>query len=257
MTALDPLSHVRQQLEQKAGGYLRNLALTASCLRCYTPLPATGLCTSCSHQVEMAGMPDVIGFMTYATHAAPVPQSGRTMRAYKYPVPVPLAVQIVEMLTAIAVRGHVGCPGRLVGLSVTRWASVPSLPPKPGTVHPLNAVLARLAKTSDAEIRLQGADQPVSDPRALDATNYRVLDAVPPGTHVLLVDDTWASGGHVQAAALSLRAVGAARVSVLVLARWLTEGWGHTTPAWLRTHLTKDYNPEFCPYTQGPCPPSP
>lgn len=74
------------------------------------------------------------------------------------------------------------------------------------------------------------------------------------GHHVLLIDDTWTGGGHVTSAALALRAGGAAHVSVLVLARWLAIGWGATTLAWARSRLTEpDFNPNLCPWTQGPC----
>lgn len=41
------------------------------------------------------------------------------------------------------------------------------------------------------------------------------------GSHVMLIDDTWASGGHAQSGALALRKSGASKVSVLVVARWL------------------------------------
>lgn len=44
------------------------------------------------------------------------------------------------------------------------------------------------------------------------------------GRHVLLIDDTWTSGGHALSATLALRASGADQISVLVLARWLTLG---------------------------------
>lgn len=60
--------------------------------------------------------------------------------------------------------------------------------------------------------------------------------------------------GHAQSAALALRAAGAERITLLVLARWLTVGFGETTPAWLRAHLTPDFDATICPYTAGNCP---
>lgn len=39
--------------------------------------------------------------------------------------------------------------------------------------------------------------------------------------HVLLIEDTWTSGGNAQSAALALRRAGAASVTILALARWL------------------------------------
>ena len=62
--------------------------------------------------------------------------------------------------------------------------------------------------------------------RDLDPGHFRAAAPLPAGAHVLLVDDTWARGGHAQSAALALRAAGAARISVLVAARWINEDYG-------------------------------
>ena len=43
---------------------------------------------------------------------------------------------------------------------------------------------------------------------------------------MLLIDDTWTSGGHAQSAALALRQAGATRISALIVARWLTDDLG-------------------------------
>lgn len=251
MTEPDALAQIQHQLQRLAGGYLRNPSLRASCGRCFTPLPTGGLCDKCTAQVRMPDLPDALGFMSYATHDDPAAQSGRVMRGYKWPTPLASATRTVQMLAAVGLRRHTSCLSRLVGVPVTRWATVPSLPPKDGQ-HPLNTLVAALA-TTRSEIRLQGTSEPC-DPRALDVTHFQVLDSVPQGVHVLLIDDTWTGGGHSQSAALALRAAGASKVSLLVLARWLTLGFGFTTSTWLKTHLASDYNPTVCPYTQGACP---
>ncbi len=77
--------------------------------------------------------------------------------------------------------------------------------------------------------------------------------AAPPGNygHVLLVDDTWTTGGHVQSAAAALKAAGASHVTALVLARWLAPERGET--ASLIKRLTVDYRLQQCPFTRGPC----
>lgn len=80
-----------------------------------------------------------------------------------------------------------------------------------------------------------------------------VADPVPAGAHVVVVDDTWVSGGHAQSAVLAVRAAGAARVSVLALARWLDVSRTETAP-----HLSSlsgpDFNPRQCPWTGSACP---
>ena len=91
----------------------------------------------------------------------------------------------------------------------THWATVPSLPARPGE-HPLHGIVSRLAPGS--EVTCAAPDE-VDYPRDLDPGHFRAAP-LPAGAHVLLVDDTWARGGHAQSAVLALRAAGAARVSV-------------------------------------------
>ncbi len=71
---------------------------------------------------------------------------------------------------------------------------------------------------------------------------------------MLLIDDTWAMGGHAQSAVLALRKAGAGRVSVLVVARWLKEDFGDNARA-LRDIAARDYDPAICPWTGAGCPP--
>lgn len=69
---------------------------------------------------------------------------------------------------------------------------------------------------------------------------------------MLLIDDTWASGGHAQSAATALHRAGAAKVSLLVAARWINEDYGDNA-SFIRG-LTMDFNPAICPWTGGACP---
>lgn len=88
------------------------------------------------------------------------------------------------------------------------------------------------------------------------------MPPVPEGAHVLLIDDTWTSGGHAQSAALAARAEGAAHVSVLVVARWIEPSWvllldgeRKVDPeTYLRGLSPGDYDPLVCPWTGGVCP---
>jgi hypothetical protein len=70
---------------------------------------------------------------------------------------------------------------------------------------------------------------------------------------VLLLDDTWTGGGHAQSAVLGLRAAGATRVSLLVVARWIKPDFGNN-PSFLRELAERDYHPGICPWTGGNCP---
>ena len=73
-----------------------------------------------------------------------------------------------------------------------------------------------------------------------------------PGSHVLIIDDTWASGAHAQSMALAARATGAARVSVLIVARWIKPTFAENK-RFVTEHLTKLYNPRICPWNSSVC----
>jgi hypothetical protein len=119
--------------------------------------------------------------------------------------------------------------------------------------HPLHDIVSALARPGALEVTLTATPAPVN-PREVNPAHF-TASANASGQHVLVIDDTWTGGGHATSAALAVRAAGATRVSVLVLARWLSEGWGLNTPEWARQHLTApDFNPWVCPWTQGACP---
>lgn len=71
------------------------------------------------------GIADMVAPVTYAVAAA---QSGYVMRGYKARPPVDAHHGVVAMLTLLALSRHASCSGAIVGVPVTHWASVPSLP---------------------------------------------------------------------------------------------------------------------------------
>jgi hypothetical protein len=164
------------------------------------------------------------------------------------------ALGVVGLLAALGLTGHVACLTRVVGTPVDAWATVHSLPPKPGRPHPLNRITEQLSSQGSTQVQLQGAAEPVN-PRSVRAENFTVTSNNADGRHVLLIDDTWTGGGHALSSTLAVRAAGADHVSVLVLARWLKLGWAATTQEWAKAVLSSpDYDPEVCPWTRGACP---
>jgi hypothetical protein len=186
---------------------------------------------------------------------------------------VPEHRTIVTLLVLLGLARHAGCAERAgnaepagcaahagsaepagsaerASVPVTHWATVPSLPAQPGE-HPLHAIVRQLAPGS--EVALAAADE-VEYSRDLAPGHFRAAAPLPAGAHVLLVDDTWARGGHAQSAALALRAAGASRISVLVAARWINEDFGGNA-AFLRGLAERDYDPAICPWTGATCPP--
>jgi hypothetical protein len=251
----DPdIQAVKNALVGTSGGFLRNLVRDSTCVRCFTPVFSGQMCSKCGYHQAIGRGPNILGLMSYAGYLSPITQSGHTMRGYKNPtIPRSGPWQTVVLLAALGLQGHSHCPGRLLGVPVTTWATVPSLPRKPQP-HSLNEIARGLTRAPESEIVLLGS-QSVVDPRAVNAGHFRVVAGNPQGSHVLLIDDTWTSGGHVISATEALRAAGASHVSALVLARWLTLGWDATTERWANDHLKlPDYQADVCPWTQAECP---
>jgi hypothetical protein len=246
-------------LVASAGGYLRNPVRREllTCAVCATPVTGFRLCYQCQRRRGRTGLADATGFLAYAVAGQ---QSGHVMKGYKARPPVPEHRTIVTLVVLLGLARHArcaadaGCAGQAgcagpAPVPVTHWATVPSLPARPGE-HPLHAIVSRLAP--GGEVVLGAADE-VEYSRNVDPGHFRAAAPLPSGAHVLLVDDTWARGGHAQSAALALRAAGAARISVLVAARWINEDFGGNA-AFLRGLSGRDYDPAICPWTGGACP---
>ena len=253
-------------LVASAGGYLRNTVRQelVTCAVCATPVTGFRLCYQCQRRRGRPGLADATGFLAYAVAGQ---QSGYVMQGYKARPPVPEHRTIVTLLVLLGLARHAGCaaqpgcgpdagsPARADSagrdcVPVTHWATVPSLPAAPGE-HPLHAIVGRLAPGREAALAAAGE---VDYARDLDPGHFRTAAPLPAGAHVLLVDDTWARGGHAQSAVLALRAAGAARVSVLVAARWINEDF-RGNAGFIRGLVDRDYDPARCPWTGAACPP--
>ena len=230
------------------GGYLRNpvRARRVTCADCMTPVDGYDRCFACKSHHSRTGLADATAFLTYAVAGQ---KSGLVMRGYKARPPVAEHQQVVGLLLLVALERHTQCIEALAGSGVTQWAVVPSLPAKPW-VHPLRGLVAGRVKGS--EVPLVPASS-ASQPRAVNRDHFTCNVRMPPESHVLLIDDTWTTGGHAQSAVLALRKAGAARVSVLVVARWLKEDYGDNK-RFIADLATQDYDPRMCPWTGGRCP---
>lgn len=246
----DPQSAARwgAALVSRAGGYLRNPvhADRVTCAVCTTPVDGYLRCIPCARQHSILGLADLVAFLTYAVAGQ---QSGYVMRGYKAPKPLEEHRAIVALLLLAALSRHGSCPAALAGTAVTHWATVPSLPAKPGE-HPFHAIVSKIAPWSEMPL---AAAASAPHPRAINREHFHSRGPLPPGSHVLLLDDTWAAGGHAQSAVLGLRAGGAAHVSLLVVARWVKTDFGDNA-AFLRSLADRDYDPEVCPWTGNDCP---
>lgn len=89
---------------------------------------------------------------------------------------------------------------------------------------------------------------PLDAPHVASIDRFAVPDAVRPtvaGKRVLLVDDTWTTGTSLQSVAAALKAAGAASVTGLCVARWLSWRWEPDVPL-LRQVAAAPYDPSRC-----------
>jgi hypothetical protein len=140
------------------------------------------------------------------------------------------------LLAMLLVFLHDRAPGlwRAAAAVPTCACVVPSGRGRPGA-HPLRALVhGCLALPWAALVARPGGD---TWARALDPGRFRAPRPLN-GAAVLLLDDTWTSGGTAQSAAVALKRAGARRVAVVVLGRHLppiaapaTRQAGHAVPA--------------------------
>jgi predicted amidophosphoribosyltransferase len=243
----EAVARLSAALVSRAGGYLRNPVRQdrITCAVCTTPVTGYERCYQCN-QHGQAGLADAVSFLTYAVAGQ---QSGYVMRGYKAQRPLEEHRTIVILLILLALSRHAECPAALAGTPVTHWATVPSLPAKPGE-HPLHKIVGSLAIGGEATLVAAAKAQFLRD---VSPQHFSTDAALSPDSHVLLIDDTWAGGGHAQSAALALRKAGAAHVSALVVARWIKEDFGDNAK-FLSEISRRDYDPGICPWTGGTCP---
>ncbi len=243
----EAIARLSAALVSRAGGYLRNPVRRGgvTCAVCATPVAGYERCYQCEHcrRGDLAGP---VAFLTYAVAGQ---QSGYVMRGYKARPPLAEHRTIVTLLVLLALSRHVGCPGALAGAPVTHWATVPSLPAKPGE-HPLHEIVAHLVIRPEVTL-VAAARAPF--PRDVNPQHFSANARLPAGSHVLLIDDTWVGGGRARSAVLSLHKTGAERVSVLVVARWINRDFGDNAK-FLGDLSGHDYDPEICPWTGRGCP---
>lgn len=250
MTERDQLlDRLRSTLIETAGGFLRNPRVFPgiTCADCRGTLTGDwDRCYPCEHSYSNVPAATLLGFATYAIADQ---QSGYMMRRYKAGSAEHYG--IVRMLALLTLIEHWSCPARVAGRPFTHWATVPSLAGRSGQ-HPLNQMMgAAITDIPEAMLYPTANSQHT---REFNANNFATTASLQ-DAHVLLIDDTWTRGGHLQSAAYTLRGAGAELVTGFVIARWLSPAYGRT-PDLLRELQRADFDPGVCPWTSGACPSS-
>ncbi|CAM3414429.1 amidophosphoribosyltransferase [Mycobacterium intermedium] len=249
----DPVGQTARLLVSQAGGYLRNVIREpfVTCAACGTPVDGFERCFRCQQYRTAEGAADIVVPLVYGIERR---QSGIVLRHYKDDVSGHARQQhgrVLRRLLYVGLMRHQTCIERLVGQPVNARVAVPSLNRRPG-VHPFVALAAAMKTTSD-DLALLPAPGATGE-RVVSATQFTVASSRRlTGQHILVLDDTWTTGSRAQSAAWALRAAGAHHVSVMVIGRWLTPGFGRNAE-FISTRLHRDYDPDICPVTGGACP---
>lgn len=230
------------------------------CPVCRGPGPTAGMCTTCATtEMNLGGDTcDHTLFLAYADGYNPDAwsQSAHTMRSYKAERAPERCVEDVHMLTLASTWVHDNCIR--AAESGGEWdvaTYVPSRTPRTGR-HPVTGIalnVARIAADEDREgprriKRISLACGPVDVSRVAHVDRFAVPDAARSaveGKRVLLVDDTWTTGTSLQSAAAALKSAGAASVTGLCVARWLSWRW-EPDATLLRAVTIAPYDPFTC-----------
>lgn len=237
------------RLVGEVGGYLRNAIREPglTCSVCTGPVASPYLaCHRCHRDRAQFGdqLADVVMPLCYGIKGA---QSGYLMWMYKHPVtPVRRYRTLLTMLLLATLAKHERCIEGTHNRAIDTWAVVPSTRGRAGQ-HPVRGV-ARAARFAYPETILSVNPQSDADERATVADRFIVDDSnAVRAAHVLVIDDTWATGAHSQSAALALKSAGATSVTVLVLARWINPQDHTPTADFIRGTLNRDLRPVHLP----------
>jgi phosphoribosylpyrophosphate synthetase len=160
------------------------------------------------------------------------------------------------ILGATYIHGH--CIARRAG---GLWQAVTFVPSRsrPGPEHPVVQLAQSVAEYQGVDARrilLATGPSNHADKRLALADRFAVSDEYRRyvrGRHVLVIDDTWVTGGSAQSAALTLKAAGASAVTILCVARWLNHTFTAEHAAIVESNVVP-YDAMCCPVTGGHCP---
>jgi hypothetical protein len=195
------------------------------CRTCRGPAEARfARCYQCDLALSQAGrlLADVVAPIGFAVRGGPLAEDLRRYKSDRADAGERgrSAARLRESLTAF-LRDEGEALWRAAGMSAgpSAAAVVPSGQGRPG-VHPLAGIVRSCVDLPLVRLSVAGE---VSHIRGVDPGWLRVTGTVA-GADVLVVDDTWVSGGSAQSAAAALKLTGARHVAIIVLGR-------HVNPA--------------------------
>jgi hypothetical protein len=175
------------------------------------------LCYQCDLARSQAGdgLADVVAVVRYAIKGG---QLAGDLRRYKSGRDGAAdAAQRLRSMLAGFLTEHGASVWQAAGMATapSAVAIVPSGQGRPGP-HPLTGIVRSCVDLPVTQLKVRLPAQPRRRGIVLDWLCARGLAT---GADVVLVDDTWVSGGSAQSAAAALKLAGASRVAVVVLGR--------------------------------------
>lgn len=143
-------------------------------------------------------------------------------------------------------EGHESCVANAVGIS--EFDLVTTVPSTSGREdHPLRRIVSGIvAPTRDRYVDLLIPNPSVPSGRSVDIDRFVVPEGADlRGASVLLIDDTWTTGGHAQSAAAALKRAGAASVAIVVIGRHFDPSFGDNV-GYLRSARKVRFSWDYC-----------
>jgi predicted amidophosphoribosyltransferase len=196
---------------------------TVICSICRTFIdPTYATCRTCDRQANAL---DIVVPISYSEHLG---QLHDALRGYKDGVPQ-VRSYAMPRLAAILWKFldmHEECIAGAASVdSFDLVTTVPSsTPEKDEQRSSFRTIVSWCRPIADRYERVLEATGEVPGGRTVDPRRYRAKSRLD-GLDVLLLDDTWASGGHAQSAALALRNAGTRTVALVVIGRHLRRDW--------------------------------
>jgi hypothetical protein len=179
-------------------------------------------CFACGHVPNTL---DAVVPITYSEHLG---QMHTALRNYKDGLPANRAYALPR-LTGILWRfaeAHEECVARAAGIAGTFdiVATVPSSTAERDEHSSLRRLVEGAKPLAERYQRVLTPTGEVSPGRDYDPDRYRATEDLT-GASILLIDDTWASGGHAQCAGAALTQAGANNIGMIVIGRHITPSW--------------------------------
>ncbi len=214
-----------------------------TCRTCTTPALSAGYsnCYQCDAQARSGHLlSDVVAPISYAVEGL---QAMRDLYNYKSgSESVATRVAARDRLLSVlylSLDAHLGCFGGIDGI-----ATVPSSGSRDG-LHPVEQMrslfgdgFTQLPISYAGPMGLDRAER-----RILDPARFEVAPRLTAGRRVLLLDDAWVSGVHMQSAAAALKMAGASHVAAVPIGRVISPRYSESK-TYLANHSLTPSTPQ-------------